>query len=129
MARSRAYRPTIPSTTDTGLTAHDLTSNHNDGTLAGTNGDLPTWFANGSGEAIDLGDDGITYNSSSPRQGPNNFQNFPVVVTTADGQLQGWLGGSTPDTHFRVDVFASAALCRRRRGRGRGLPRVAGGDD
>ena len=90
-----------------GLTAHDLTSNHNDGTLAGTNGDLPTWVI-GSGEAIDLGDDGITYNSSAPRQGPNNFQNFPIVVTTADGQLQGWLGGSTPDTPFHLDFFASS---------------------
>ncbi len=64
-------------------------------------------FAN-SGQAIDLGNDGVTYNSSSPRQGPNNLQNFPIIVSTADGQLQGWLGGSTPDTSFRVDVYASA---------------------
>ena len=28
---------------------------------------------------------------------------------TADGQLEGWLGGSMPDTTFRIDVFASAA--------------------
>jgi len=91
-----------------GLTAHDLTSNHNDGTLAGYRGDLPTWVVNGTGEAIDLGDDGITYNSSAPRQGPNNFQNFPIIVTTADGQLEGWLGGSTPEETFRIDLFASA---------------------
>ena len=90
-----------------GLTAHDLTSNHNDGTLEGSSGDLPTWII-GSGEAIDLGDDGITYNSTSPRQGPNNFQNYPIIATTADGQLEGWLGGSTPDTTYRIDVFASA---------------------
>ncbi|HKI21085.1 MAG TPA: LamG domain-containing protein, partial [Isosphaeraceae bacterium] len=90
-----------------GSTAYDQTPNHNDGTLAGTNGDLPTWVI-GSGVAIDLGDDGITYNSSAPRQGSNNFQNFPIVVTTADGELLGWLGGSTPDTPFRIDVFASA---------------------
>ena len=45
---------------------------------------------------------------TAPRQGPNNLQNFPIIVTTADGQLEGWLGGSTPDTTFRIDVFASA---------------------
>jgi hypothetical protein len=90
-----------------GLTAHDLTSNRNDGTLAGPDGDLPTWVAP-IGEAIDLGDDGVTYNASAPRQGPNNLQNFPVVVTASGGQLEGWLGGSLPDTPFLIDFFASA---------------------
>ena len=61
-----------------------------------------------TGQAIDLGDDGVTDNGTSPRQGPNNFQNFPIFVQTADGQTEGWLGGSTPDTTFRIDVFASA---------------------
>ncbi len=93
-----------------GLTASDLTPNHDDGTLAGPDGDLPTWVVAG-GEAIDLGDDGITYNATSPRQGPNNFQNYPVIVQTANGGLEGWLGGSsTPDTTFRVDVYASAGF-------------------
>ncbi len=64
-------------------------------------------FAN-TGPAIDLGDDGIAYNAATPRQGPNDFQNFPIIVTTAGGQLEGWLGGSEPDTTFRIDVFASA---------------------
>ena len=50
----------------------------------------------------------MTDNSTAPRQGPNNLQNFPIIVTTADGQLEGWLGGSTPDTTFRIDFFASA---------------------
>ncbi len=27
---------------------------------------------------------------------------------TAGGQIEGWLGGSEPDTTFRIDVFASA---------------------
>jgi hypothetical protein len=62
-----------------------------------------------TGEAIDLGNPGVTYNSPSPRQGPNNLQNFPVVYATTDGQLQGGLWGSLPDTPFRIDVFASAA--------------------
>jgi hypothetical protein len=64
-------------------------------------------FAN-SGQAIDLGDDGVTHDSASTRVGPNNLQNFPAIVTTADGRLQGALSGSTPDTRFRIDVFASA---------------------
>jgi hypothetical protein len=64
-------------------------------------------FAN-TGQAIDLGDDGVTDNGTTPRQGPNNLQNFPIIFTSVDGQLQGWLGGSTPDTTFRFDLFASA---------------------
>ncbi len=90
-----------------GLTAHDLTPDQDDGTLTGPSGDLPTWVV-AEGEAIDLGNDGITYNGATPRQGPNNFQNYPVIVTTAGGGLEGWLGGSTPDTTFDVDVYASA---------------------
>jgi hypothetical protein len=61
------------------------------------------------GQSIDLGDDGVTYNDPSPRPGPNNFQHFPVIVAIANGQLQGWLWGSTSDTTFRIDVFASSA--------------------
>ncbi len=61
-----------------------------------------------TGQAIDLGYDGVTDNSIAPRDGPNNFQNFPIIVTTADGQLQGWLGGSTPEETFHIDLFASA---------------------
>src|SRR5262249_27510416 len=53
---------------------------------------------------------GVVENARAPRQGPNHFQNFPVIVTTADSRLRGWLGGSTPDTTFRIDVFASAAF-------------------
>ncbi len=92
-----------------GLTARDLTSNGNNGTLSGFNGDVPTWAAP-AGVAVDLGDDGITYNATAPRQGPNNFQNFPIVITNADGSLQGWLSGSLPDTTFLVDIYASAAF-------------------
>ena len=95
-----------------GLTAYDQTANHNDGTL----GQIeyyygyyapPIWVS-GSGEAIDLAGDGITYNAAAPRQGPNNLQNFPIIVTTAGGQLEGWLGGSLADTTFNVDVYASS---------------------
>jgi hypothetical protein len=69
-----------------------------------------TIFAN-TAEAFALGDNGatVTDNLSSPSQGPNDFQNDPVIVTTAGGQLQGALWGSLPDTTFRVDLFAGAA--------------------
>ncbi len=90
-----------------GLTASDQTPNGNDGTLGGFNDDLPIWV-NGSGQAIDLGGDGNTYNSLAPRQGPNNLQNSPIIITTADGQLEGWLGGGTPDTTYQIEFFASA---------------------
>ena len=61
-----------------------------------------------TGPAIDLGDDGVTDNGTAPRLGPDNLQNFPIIVTTAAGPMEGWLGGSEPDTTFRIDVFASA---------------------
>ncbi len=61
-----------------------------------------------AGQAIDLGDDGVTENGTAPRQGPNNLQNFPLIVTTLGGQNEGWLGGSQPDTTYRIDIFASA---------------------
>jgi FG-GAP-like repeat len=64
-------------------------------------------FAN-TGQAIDLGDDGVTDNGNTPGQGPNNLQNFPIIFMPVAGQLQGRLGGSSPDTTFRVDFFASA---------------------
>jgi len=60
------------------------------------------------GQAIDLGDDGVTDNGTAPRQGPNNLQNFPIIAATVDGQIEGWLGGSTHDTRFRIDLYASA---------------------
>ncbi len=63
-----------------------------------------------AGLPIDLGDDGPTPNALAPRQGPNNFQNYPIIVKTADGQLMGGLDGSTPDTVFHVEIFASAGL-------------------
>ena len=33
-----------------------------------------------TGQAIDLGDDGVTENSTVPREGPNDLQNFPILV-------------------------------------------------
>ena len=70
-----------------------------------------------TGRAIDLDESGFVQagastavnNAVAPRKGPNNFQNFPIIVTSASGQLGGWLGGSTPNTSFRIDVYASTA--------------------
>ncbi len=62
-------------------------------------------------------------------QGPNNLQNFPIFVLTADGQTEGWLAGSTPDTTFRIDFFASAAYGPGGSGEAAGRPGLAGGDD
>ncbi len=78
-----------------GVIAYDQTPNHDDGTLAGLNGDLPAWVVSGN--------PGL-----APRPGPNNLQDFPIVVTTADGGLEGWLSGSAPDTTYRIDVYAGA---------------------
>jgi hypothetical protein len=91
-----------------GLTAHDLSPNHRDAMLAGNNGHLPTWSSS-SGVAIDLGDDGMTANSTSPRQGPNNLQNFPIVVATTGGKLRGWLDGGTRNTRYHLEFFAGSA--------------------
>jgi CSLREA domain-containing protein len=71
------------------------------------------------GLGIDLGDDGVTANdvplAPDPPDidvGANNLQNYPVlssavtdVTTTVEGLLQ-----STPETTFRIEFFASAAL-------------------
>ena len=62
-----------------------------------------------TGPAIELGGAGVTANGTAPRQGPNNLQNFPILITTAGGQTEGWLGGSELDTAYRIDVFASTA--------------------
>jgi parallel beta-helix repeat protein len=44
----------------------------------------------------------------SPDIGAYQQSPTPYIVATAGGQLQGWLDG-TPDTTFRIDVFASSA--------------------
>jgi hypothetical protein len=61
-----------------------------------------------AGQAIDLGDDGVTNNGTVLREGPNDLQNFPILFTAADGQTEGWLGVSEPNTTYRIDVYASA---------------------
>ena len=56
-----------------------------------------TIFGNQGPAINDLGDAGVISNASTaPQQGPNNLQNFPIIVTTADGSLEGRLGGLRP---------------------------------
>ena len=82
-------------------------------------------FAN-SGQAIDLGGDGVTDNYSSPRQGPEQPPEFRRLSSKpAAGQFQGWLSGSTPDTLFHIELFASAELWTRRLGGSRRIPGLA----
>ena len=68
-------------------------------------------FANG-GLGIDLGADGVTPNDSLGHNGPNNYQNFPILtsVVTSGGTttLSGTLN-STPNATFTVQFFANAA--------------------
>jgi hypothetical protein len=61
-----------------------------------------------NGLAIGLGDEGFPGDSGPPGAGPNSLQNHPVIFTTTTGQLTGSLTGSSPDTTFRIDVYASA---------------------
>ncbi len=62
---------------------------------------------------IDLGDDGVTLNDTRGHQGPNDWQDFPVLVaeTTAGGSttVQGTLSG-TATTTFTIDLFADPAF-------------------
>jgi hypothetical protein len=90
-----------------GLSAHDGSPNHLDATLTTSGASEPVWNSDPT-QGIDLNGDGPTANSASPRQGPNNLQNAPVVVTTAGGQLRGWLGGSLPNTDYHLEFFAGA---------------------
>ena len=50
----------------------------------------------------------MTDNGNVLREGPDDLQNFPILFTAADGQTEGWLGVSEPDTTYRIDVYASA---------------------
>jgi hypothetical protein len=73
-------------------------------------------FAN-NGLAINLGGEGLLLNSSSPQTGPNNLQNYPVIFTTATGQLEGRLSGSCPTRPFVSTSTQARRLARTSRTR------------
>jgi titin len=101
--------------------------NGGDGVLIGT--DTADGFANveaGTGNAvlgnsiygnakigIDLGNnDGVTPNGFNNNQGPNNYQNYPVLTSaTASGGSVIVMGTlhSASNTTYRVELFANAA--------------------
>jgi parallel beta-helix repeat protein len=67
-------------------------------------------FSNGA-LGIDLGDNGVTLNTpGGPHVGPNQFQNFPVVLlASASGSIThiGLGLNSIPSTSFTIQVFAN----------------------
>src|SRR5262249_21341419 len=69
-------------------------------------------FANG-GSGIDLKNDGVTANDPlDADSGPNGLQNFPVLTAAVTGATGTTITGtlqSTPDTAFRVELFAGDA--------------------
>ena len=81
-----------------------------------------------TGQAIDLGDDGVTENAAAPRQGPNDLQNFPTSSRPPAASMRaGWGGASRtrPFASMSSPAPATAPTVRR----GAGLPGLAGGDD
>jgi hypothetical protein len=67
-------------------------------------------YGNGS-LGIDLGDNGVTINSTGgPNSGPNDLQNYPVLnsarLSGSDLIVTGMLN-SVANTTFRIEVFAS----------------------
>jgi parallel beta-helix repeat protein len=67
------------------------------------------------GPGIDLGDDGVTPNNTSP-PGPNDFQNYPVLSSASGGLAIGFLPGGTASTSYRIEFFASPAASSARQG-------------
>ena len=59
---------------------------------------------------IDLNNDGITPNGASPRTGPNNLQNTPIITAASIGSsnvtITGTLTGCLPSATFVVELFA-----------------------
>ena len=62
---------------------------------------------------IDLGLDGVTANDANDADvGANNLQNFPIVASATAGAGEVRVTGSlssTPNTTFRIEIFASEA--------------------
>ena len=84
-----------------GLTAHDQTPNGNDGTLAGLNGGLPAWVVPGNA-GIDLGDDGITANSTrSSTAGALQFEGSNYV-SLPNGLIDGAEPSETLEAWFQT---------------------------
>jgi Concanavalin A-like lectin/glucanases superfamily len=81
-----------------GVTFHDKTANHNDGTLA-DGSSRPTWVVSGAGL------------SNDSDVGPNRQQNFPTLLAATLGANTHVTGdlNSTPDAAFTLDFYSSPA--------------------
>jgi len=70
-------------------------------------------FANGS-LGIDLGDDGVTPNHTGPApSAPNNFQNYPVLLSAAEFRSTVGIRGTltaAPSTTYTVQFFGNPVL-------------------
>ena len=69
---------------------------------------------NNGGLGIDLGGNGITFNDENPTpdtdDGPNGYQNFPVLDTTVISLGEIYIDGhlkSMPDKNYTIEFFAS----------------------
>ena len=68
-------------------------------------------FSN-TGPGIDLGGNNVTFNHQGVIDGPNNYQNYPVLtVATSDAEFTrvGGFLDSDPNQNYRIDVFANDA--------------------
>jgi uncharacterized repeat protein (TIGR01451 family)/CSLREA domain-containing protein len=63
-----------------------------------------------NGRGIDLGKNGKTANDpQDPDAGPNDLQNYPILVTTPGSETVGGTLNSTPNTTFRLEFFGNSA--------------------
>ncbi len=71
------------------------------------------------GLGIDLGNDGVTPDDiGDADEGPNHYQNFPIITSVTFGATTTTIGGilkSTASTTFDLDFFASQACSERPR--------------
>ena len=66
-------------------------------------------FSN-SGLGIDLAGDGVTFNHQGVIDGPNNYQNYPVLsvaTSTGDNTRVGGVLNSDPDQNYTIEVYAN----------------------
>src|SRR5262249_29160525 len=76
-----------------GITAHDASAHHFDAALTTVGYALPVWIVD-KGQAIDLGGDGVTTIAASSVHGPNHLQNYPIIIDTGGGWINGWLNSA-----------------------------------
>jgi hypothetical protein len=106
-----------PSDPNPRLGANVISNNNAGGTVVGDGKKNPlginSFFNNAPGLGIDLGDDGVTPNDSRGHDGPNNFQNFPVLTSATDSPgggtvITGTLN-SAPNTTFSIEFYDNSA--------------------